>query len=145
MFLLLDDSEYSRWMSFSRSTLGSAGGDSERSEHNWACFKAQQAAEFAAKALLHGVGMPAFGHSVSRLLAESSTGLGVPDEVVQAAKTLDKYYVLTRYPHAWAEGVPSEYYTERDAEEAMASAEAVIGHVESSWASLKRESERERR
>lgn len=142
---MLDEAEFSRWMGSSKSTLGSARGDSERGDYNWACFKAQQAAEFSVKALLHGVGMPAYGHSVSRLLAEASTGSEASGDVVQAAKTLDKFYVPTRYPNAWVEGVPEEYYTERDAEEAFASAEAVIGFVERSWSSLKRGLERGRR
>lgn len=142
---MLDEAEYSRWKGSSKSTLGSARGDSERGDYNWACFKAQQAAEFAVKALLHGIGMPAYGHSVSRLLAEASRGSEVSEDVVQGAKTLDKYYVPTRYPNAWVEGVPEEYYTERDAEEAFTSAEAVIGFVEKSWSLLKRELGREGR
>lgn len=145
VFSLLDEAEYSRWMRSSRNTLGSAGGDSEREDYNWACFKTHQAAEFAVKALLHGVGMPAYGHSVSRLLAEASRGSEISEDVVQAAKTLDKYYVPTRYPNAWVEGTPEDYYTERDAEEAIKSAEVIIGFVESSWSSLKRGLERERR
>ena len=132
---LLDEGEYSRWMRSAKRALESALGDAERGDFNWACFKAQQAAEFAAKALLHGIGAPACGHSVARLLGE--VGVQVPSEIVQAAKTLDKYYVPTRYPNAWAEGIPNDYYTERDAEEAIKDAEAVIRFVEDAWKSLR--------
>jgi HEPN domain-containing protein len=66
---MLDESEYSRWIKSSKRTLDSPGGDLERGDYNWVCFKAQQAAELAVEALLHGLGMPAYGHSVSKLLA----------------------------------------------------------------------------
>ncbi|MGB9740257.1 MAG: HEPN domain-containing protein [Candidatus Bathyarchaeia archaeon] len=44
--------EYRRWISSSKEALDSARGDLERGDSNWACFKAQQAAEFVVKALL---------------------------------------------------------------------------------------------
>jgi len=78
--------------------LESAHGDLDRGDYNWACFKAQQAAEAAIKALLHGLGMPAYGHSISRLLTGiKSKEVPVPEDVIEYAKTLDKYYVPTRY------------------------------------------------
>ena len=132
---LLDEGEYSRWMKSAKRTLESAAGDAARGDFNWACFKAQQAAGFAAKALLHGVGIPAYGHSVARLLGEAE--VEVPSDVIQAAKTLDKYYVPTRYPNAWAEGTPEDYYTDRDAGEAIKAAKAVIEFVEGAWKSLR--------
>jgi len=51
-----------------RRTLESARRDVEGGDYNWACFKAHQAAEFAVKGLLYGVGKPARGHSVFKLL-----------------------------------------------------------------------------
>ncbi len=134
---MLDETEYARWIKASKGTLRSARGDLDRGDYNWTCFKAQQAAEFAVKALLHGLGLPAYGHSISGLLTRVPEDLAVQDEVIQDAKTLDKYYVPTRYPNAWAEGIPEEYYTKRDAESAIRCAEEVIGWVEASWRSLK--------
>jgi len=134
----MDESEYLRWILFSRRTLDSARGDLERGDYNWACFKSQQAAEFAVKALLRGLGMPSYGHSLSRLLTETLGALQCNDKIIQAAKTLDKYYVPTRYPNAWVEGSPNEYYTRNDAEEAIRLAENIIGWVEDKWKSLKR-------
>lgn len=136
---MLDASEYARWIRSSRRTLNSAMGDLERGDYNWACFKSQQAAEFAIKALLQGLGLPAYGHSVSRLMTEVPRSLGSQEEIIQASKTLDKYYVPTRYPSAWAEGTPEDYYTEEDAEKAVKYAEAIVDWVEASWRSLKRE------
>ncbi|MBS7624244.1 MAG: HEPN domain-containing protein [Candidatus Bathyarchaeia archaeon] len=134
----MDESEYLRWILFSRKTLNSARGDFERGDYNWACFKSHQAAELALKALLRGLGMPSYGHSLSRLLEGAGRIFGCEDNVVQAAKTLDKYYVPTRYPNAWVEGSPDEYYTRRDAEEAIKFAENIIGWVEGKWGSLKK-------
>jgi len=136
---MLDEAEYARWIRSARGTLSSASGDLGRGDHSWACFKAQQAAEFSVKALLHGLGSPAHGHSVSGLLTNVPRDLGIKEELTQAAKTLDKYYVPTRYPNAWAEGTPEDYYTKEDAEKAIGCAEAIIGRVEASWRSLKRE------
>jgi len=134
----MDESEFVRWISFSKRTLDSARGDLERGDYNWACFKSQQAAEFALKALLRGLGMPSYGHSLSRLLLEVGRVFQCEDDVVQAAKTLDKYYVPTRYPNAWVEGVPDEYYTRKDAEDAVRFAERIIFWIEERWRSLKR-------
>lgn len=134
---MLDEAEYTRWINSSRRTLNSAMGDLSRGDYNWACFKAQQAAELAIKALLHGLGLPAYGHSLSRLLTGIPKSLEVKEGIVQAAKTLDKYYVPTRYPNAWVEGTPEDYYTGRDAEDAIKYAETIINWVESSWRLLR--------
>ncbi|MEM1514646.1 MAG: HEPN domain-containing protein [Candidatus Bathyarchaeia archaeon] len=135
----MDESEYLRWILFSKRTLDSARSDLRRGHYNWACFKSQQAAEFAVKALLRGLGMPSYGHSISRLLTEISGALQCDDKIIQAAKTLDKHYVPTRYPNAWAEGSPDEYYTRKDAKEAIRFAEDIVNWVEDKWRSLKRE------
>jgi len=135
---VLDEDEYTRWIEFSKKTLGSAKGDLERGDHNWARFKAQQAAEFAAKAVLHGLGRPAYGHSVSALLQAFPGEHRPKEELLQMAKMLDRYYVPTRYPNAWAQGSPDEFYTLRDAEDAVISASAVVEWVDSVWRSLRR-------
>lgn len=141
---MLDTNEYLRWIVSAKKTLDSAKGDLERGDYNWACFKAQQAAELAVEALLLGLGMPAYGHSVSKLILNiKSKGLFVSEEIVEYAKTLDKYYVPTRYPNAWAEGVPHEYYTVKDAETAITYAHKIIKWVEEQWRSLGRERRRE--
>ena len=43
----LDDDEFQRWMVNAKSTLKSADNDKSSEFYNWACFKAQQAAEYA--------------------------------------------------------------------------------------------------
>ena len=90
-----------------------------------ACFLAQQAAEKALKALYLKRGEVAWGHSVLKLLE----GLGAPPELLERGKELDKHYILSRYPNGFPEGVPSDYYTEGDAERALLAAEEVLGWV----------------
>lgn len=104
---LLDENELTRWFEMVRRTLESARGDLERGDYNWSCFKAHQSAEYAVKALLHGLGLGAYGHSISALLSRLSDVLN-PSEVMDVGKTLDKYYVPTRYPNAWGEGLPTD-------------------------------------
>lgn len=143
---LLDEKEYSRWMNFAKKTLQSAIGDLERGDYNWACFKAQQAAETAVKALLHGLGLPTYGHSISKLLMLIvSKKIDVPENIMYYAKTLDKYYIPTRYPNAWPEGSPHEYYTEQDASNAIRYAENIIMWVENLWKYLKKEARQEKK
>ena len=124
-------------------TIKSAEGDLERKEYNWACFKAQQSAEFAVKALLHGLGVDAHGHSISKLLTTLPEELDFTD-IIQEAKTLDKYYIPTRYPNAWVEGTPDEYYTEQDAKTAISYAREIIKWVREKWRLLREGKERGR-
>jgi len=137
--LLLDGVEYERWMDAARRTLDSARGDYERGDYNWSCFKSHQAAEMAVKALLYGLGEPRRGHSVLLLLEHlASAGLRVPDGVRECASTLDKHYILSRYPDAWSEGAPHLYYTRSDAAKAIECASTILSWVESVWEYLSR-------
>lgn len=105
--------------------------------YNWAAFKSHQAAEFALKALLYGVGKPARGYALIRLARELGD---VPPHVEEALLLLDKFYIPSRYVDAWSEGSPHEYFTRHDAEAAIKAAEAVIKWAEELWISLSGES-----
>lgn len=67
---LFDTEEYERWLGQAENTLKSAEHDSKAGDYNWACFKCQQAAEYAIKGMLRGLGKPAAGHSLLKLLEE---------------------------------------------------------------------------
>ncbi len=58
---MFDNEEFERWMAQASDTLNSARQDYSNKSYNWCCFKAQQAAEYAVKALLKGVGISAYG------------------------------------------------------------------------------------
>ena len=57
--------------------------------------------------------------------------------IMQAASELDKLFLPTRYPDAWVEGVPSNYYTRQNARAAISYALMIIKWVEDSWSSLR--------
>ena len=91
-----------------------------------ACFSAQQAAELAAKALLESQGRIELGHSVYLLLQKVG---GMPQEVLDAARTLDRHYIPTRYPNGFPAGAPMDFYDKPTAEEAVNLAERILGFI----------------
>lgn len=132
----LDNDEYERWIYSSKRTLESAINDRDSHFYNWSCFKAQQSAESAIKAYMKGIGRDSFGHSVSGLLKKAD----FPDEVINKSKTIDKFYIPTRYADAWSEGTPDEYYTEADCNIAIECCKFILSEVEKKWKSLSKES-----
>ncbi|GLV49137.1 DNA-binding protein [Thermus sp. LT1-2-5] len=134
----LDWEEFARWLAQARHTLDSATRDLERGDYDWASFKAHQGAEYALKGLLRGLGRPAFGHALLRLVqALRESGVEVGGEVEEAAKGLDLHYIPARYPDAYPEGSPYEYYTEARAKEALEAARKVLVWVEEVWHGLR--------
>lgn len=133
---MLNEFEYSRWIRAACQALESAKADLSRGDYNWACFKAEQAAECALKGLLRRLGMLYDANSLVSMLARLPKDLD-PSSIMQAASELDKLFLPTRYPDAWVEGVPSNYYTRQNARVAISYALAVIKWVEDSWSSLK--------
>ena len=128
---LFDEQEFLRWMRQAEHTLSSARGDANRDDYGWACFKAQQAAEYAAKALLRGLGLPAFGHSVLGLVGEiEEQGLPITEDIRRCSRTLDRHYIPPRYPDAYPVGSPFEFYDGETAERAIACAQEVLRVVQ---------------
>lgn len=131
---MLDVVEFDRWMSQADHNLASAERDERDGDYAWACFKAQQAAEIATKGLLLGLGQPAFGHSVLRLLQRiAALQIAVPQAIFESAKRLDRHYIPTRYPNAYPSASPFEFYNASDAEQALDDAEKVIAFVRHSF------------
>ncbi len=127
-----DHVEYERWLAQARHTLASAERDAAEGDFNWACFKAQQAGEYALKSLLRGLGQPAHGHVLRRLLDSlASLEIRPPEEILEAAQDLDLHYIPTRYPDAYPEGSPHEYYNHKTAEEAINAAHQIIAWIQS--------------
>lgn len=123
----IDRDEWERYLKQSSHTLKSARGDMEDGDYDWACFKAQQAAELILKGLLRASGKLATGHSVIKLVYEiASFDIVIPMEIEVCSKELDKVYIPARYPDAYAWGAPVDYYTEDDARESIKCAERVL-------------------
>lgn len=125
--MAFDRKEFARWRSQAENTLQSAREDSEHGRFNWSCFKAQQAAEYALKGLLYGLGASPTGHSLIKLLGRlKGRGFDVVG-LLHQARSLDRHYIPTRYPNAHPEGAPFEYYDEVTAEEAVGNAKVILG------------------
>lgn len=125
-----DETEYKRWLRQAQHSLESSKRDMKMGDHDWGCFKAQQAAEFAVKGLLYGIGITAVGHSVSKLLGElKARGISVDRAVLSAAKVLDRHYIPARYPNAHIVGAPYEFYDENTSKQAIKEAIRIIEFV----------------
>lgn len=123
--------EWERYRRQAEHTLRSAERDQAQGDHDWACFKAQQAAELALKGYIRSVREYVTGHSVTRLL--SLVGHPVPDDLARCAQKLDKVYIPTRYPDAYDAGAPIDYFANEDSAEAIDCASRVLRWLDD-WA-----------
>lgn len=135
---MLDASEFDRWMGEARRALRSARVQADEDLHNWACFAAEQAAQLAIKALLHGVGAGPWGHDLVELGAKAKEAAGElwPD-VEDPLTRLSRHYIPARYPDAHPAGGPGEHYTASDARTAVDDAETILESVETAWEQLR--------
>lgn len=132
-----DEPEFERWRAEADRALTGARVQAEAGLHNWACFAAEQSAQLAAKALLHGLGQGPWGHDLVRLgeLA-GAAGVDFPPGVLDAMRRLGRHYIPARYPDAHPSGPAWAHYAEADSVEAIRDAEAVLGAVDEAWRSL---------
>ena len=115
------------WWVQAQADLGHARGALQLQDYEWACFAAQQAAEKALKAVFEHRHQQAWGHSVTRLLqALREEGVALPAGLPDAAKILDKHYIPTRYPNGLTQGAPTEFYTPKEAEDAIRYSEEIL-------------------
>jgi HEPN domain-containing protein len=98
-------------------------------DYEWACFAAQQSADKAVKAIYRRLGLEGWGHSLKQLLDSLAEIEQVPSELREAGLLLDRYYIPTRYPNGFAQGVPGEYFLAKDAEEAIAYADRILAFI----------------
>ncbi|MCS7131019.1 MAG: HEPN domain-containing protein, partial [Archaeoglobaceae archaeon] len=77
--------EFERWMKQAEQTLKSSERDKNAKDYSWACFKAHQAAEFAIKGLLYGLGIMTYGHSLKRLIDLLSQKIEIPKGILRSA------------------------------------------------------------
>jgi len=114
------------WLAQAERDLEHARWSAERGHHAWACFAAQQSGEKAVKAALNALGREVRGHGIMELLGELSGLVEVPREAYDWARVLDKHYIPTRHPNAYATGAPYQYYTEEDSRKAIEAAEKLL-------------------
>ena len=121
-------------MDRSADRLNQAKRDLDKVEHDiaqefyeWACFTAQQASEKAVKALYQSRNRMARGHSILKLLEGLPDFLDVPEELFHNARILDRYYIESRYPNGFPQGMPADYFDEKIAGEARNAARKIVG------------------
>jgi HEPN domain-containing protein len=92
----------------------------------WSCFAAQQAAEKAVKAVFQKLNAAAWGHSLLDLMKVLSKKTTVSEDLLNCGRALDRYYLPTRYPNSFESGSPYEYFTRKDAEDALVYSRRII-------------------
>ena len=118
------------WLAQAKKDIAHSNDSCSGGHFEWSCFSAQQAAEKAVKAVylhLHGEG---WGHSVYGLLKGLCDRVDVSQQLLDTTKSLDKHYILTRYPNGFDSGMPADYYTKAEAKEAIKNAEKIIEFCE---------------
>lgn len=111
------------WLDQGRRDLELARHATRGKFHEWACFAAQQAAEKAVKALVTALNGEARGHSIVAMVTALPD---FPADLVDAGRRLDRHYIPTRYPNGFEQGRPHDYFTAKDADQAIADAESII-------------------
>ena len=115
------------WVRQAEADLAQARESNRDAHYEWACFAAQQAAEKAAASACVALGHRARLAGVTDALQLlRSHREGVDDELLDRARALDKHHLLTRYPKFFASGAPTDFYTQSEAERAIADAETVL-------------------
>lgn len=120
------------WLAQAAHDLGHAQHALEDGDYDWACFAAHQAAEKAVKALFLFLGGEGWGHAVTRLLQDLSQQQLIPEDLMQAARRLDKHYIPTRYPNGFDVGAPRDYYTAAEARQAISDAQGIYDFCQQS-------------
>lgn len=122
------------WLEQGRRDFGRAKLDLENKYYEWACFTSQQSAEKVLKALALKLGLNIWGHSLIEIINILTCKINIPEELKDKAKLLDIYYIPTRYPNGFSSGKPADYFTEKQAKEAIDAAGSIIRFCESNLA-----------
>lgn len=118
------------WLAQARRDLKAARDSFADGNYEWCAFQAQQAAEKALKALLRFHHREIHGHTLVRLLKQIEDIGPIPADLPAMARELDRHYIQPRYPNAFAEGYPGEFYDEETATRCLQYAEAILAFVE---------------
>lgn len=122
-----------RWFTQAKDEFEDADELRKRKRFYLALFHFQQAAEKSLKAYLYLKVKSIeifYTHSIDELL-RMAVELDDDFRTAIPAKTLDKYYIPTRYPNGLPGGVPSRYFDDpKEAEESMYLAKMLIELVE---------------
>jgi HEPN domain-containing protein len=118
------------WFEQGKRDLEKAKLDLKNGFYEWACFTAQQSAEKVLKGLGLKLGVVLFGHSLTEFLNILSGKIEISEKMREKAKLLDFYYIPARYPNGFSNGKPSDYFTKKQAEEAIDATDYIIRFCE---------------
>lgn len=124
--------EARRWWRQAQRDLESAEINARHARHEVVCFLCQQAAEKGLKAFLFAQGeSPVLGHSLLQLTRRSATYAPPFGELRDPAKTLDGYYITSRYPNGLTDDVaPVDFFDAKDGERGLAAARSILATVD---------------
>ncbi|MGH9319275.1 MAG: HEPN domain-containing protein [Vicinamibacteria bacterium] len=114
------------WLRQGESDLRHARNARDDGDYDWAAFASHQAAGKAIKALYQKLHLEAWGHVLSILLANLPEEARAEASMVDRAKELDKHYIPARYPNGFERGAPVDFYTLKEAEQAITNAEGIV-------------------
>lgn len=125
--------EAARWYETAESDFDAAYIMSKNRKYAHACFLSQQASEKALKALHYYYDSDSWGHSIVKLIDElKHIDMILYDKfthLLDDARLLDKLYIPTRYPNGLPDITPDMAYSQKDAIEALASAQRILEKV----------------
>lgn len=119
-----------RWLTSAEQDLDFARFSADGGYAAQACFAAQQSAEKAVKALHYARGARVvLGHSIRVLIDRLDPAVPHLRAVTEEARTLDLYYMPTRYPNGLDEGTPAEAFSAQQAVHAIECAATIVAAV----------------
>jgi len=119
------------WYDQGKRDMEKAKMDLEHQFYEWTCFTSQQASEKVIKALALKNGLNLWGHSLNEMLKILSSSTELPADIIEKGKLLDLYYIPPRYPNGFPAGKPADYFTNKQAKEAIDAADSIIRFCES--------------
>lgn len=122
---------YLDWFEKAKRDLEKAKIDYTNKFYEWVCFTCQQSAEKAVKALGMKISFDLWGHSIFLMLKVTSEKISIEEKLLNEAKLLDLLYIPSRDPNGFSIGKPSDYYTEKQALEAIDAPGKIIEFCES--------------
>lgn len=122
-----------KWLRQADADLKAARDSLKDGNYEWSCFQSQQSGEKALKACLYEKGYTSImTHSLKELIKECLKLDTLFNELSNDARTLDMFYIPTRYPNGLSGDLaPTEFYEREDAEKCISSAELILKTVKS--------------
>ena len=122
-----------KWLKQAEADFKAAKDSLKDGNYEWGCFQSQQSGEKSLKACLYEKGYTSvITHSLKELLRECLRIDSSFSMLSRDARTLDMFYIPTRYPNGLGGDLaPTEFYEKEDAEKCISSAELILNTAKS--------------